>query len=178
MIEISMIRDLVAIFGVIAGFSYYVLTVRANQKSQRIAEESREVQLVTRNRTFEDNIQEIELLNMEWEDYDDFESKYGSDNNPDNWAKRVTSWDNFNRLGYLVKNGLVEKEPVFELVGTISYVMWEKFGDVIIEIRQRYNQPWAFQYFEYLADDSVKYIQEKGYDTSVPDTFYSYVSDE
>jgi sensor domain CHASE-containing protein len=36
MIELSVIRDLVAIFGVIAGFSYYVLTVRANQKNQEL----------------------------------------------------------------------------------------------------------------------------------------------
>jgi hypothetical protein len=34
MIELSTIRDLVTIFGVIAGFSYYVLTVRGAQKGK------------------------------------------------------------------------------------------------------------------------------------------------
>ena len=34
MIELSTIRDLVAIFGVVAGFSYYVLTVR-NARARR-----------------------------------------------------------------------------------------------------------------------------------------------
>ena len=37
MIELSVIRDLVAIFGVIAGFSYYVVTVR-NQNRARQAQ--------------------------------------------------------------------------------------------------------------------------------------------
>ena len=34
--EISVIREIVAIFGVIAGFSYYVLTVRATRKNQEL----------------------------------------------------------------------------------------------------------------------------------------------
>jgi hypothetical protein len=32
LVELSTIRDLVAIFGVVAGFSYYVLTVRNAKK--------------------------------------------------------------------------------------------------------------------------------------------------
>ena len=48
MIELSIIRDLVAIFGVIAGFSYYVLTVRANQRNQELALKAQQLQLETR----------------------------------------------------------------------------------------------------------------------------------
>jgi hypothetical protein len=33
MIELGVIRDLVTIFGVLAGFSCYVLTVRNNQRN-------------------------------------------------------------------------------------------------------------------------------------------------
>ena len=40
MVELSIIRDCIAIFGVLAGFSYYVLTVRANQKNQKMAEQT------------------------------------------------------------------------------------------------------------------------------------------
>ncbi|MCW4050304.1 MAG: hypothetical protein NWE89_11285 [Candidatus Bathyarchaeota archaeon] len=179
MIELSVIRDLVAIFGVIAGFSYYVLTVRNAQKSQRLTEESREIQVISGYfQTEEDNKRLIELVNMEWADYDDFEMKYGSDNNPDNYSKRATVWNQLNTLGYLVKKGLVAKEPVFELMGVIPYVYWSKFVDVIIEIRRRYNQPLYGLYFEYLAEESVKYMQDRGIDTSVSDTFYSYVPDQ
>ena len=172
-----MIRDLVAIFGVIAGFSYYVLTVRNAQRSQRMAEESREVEIVTRTATLEDNRIWIELLNMEWTDYDDFERKYGSDDNPDNWAKRVTVWMTYERYGYLVKNGLIDKETFFEL-NTSVYLVWEKFKDVIYEIRRRYSQPFGYQYFEYLGEECVKYLWEKGYDAKVPDNFFSYIPDQ
>ncbi len=45
MFELSVVRDLVAIFGVIAGFGYYVLTVRNNQENQRQQLETRQAQL-------------------------------------------------------------------------------------------------------------------------------------
>ncbi len=45
MFELSVVRDLVAIFGVIAGFGYYVLTVRNKQENQRQQLETRQAQL-------------------------------------------------------------------------------------------------------------------------------------
>ena len=48
MIELDVIRDLVAIFGVIAGFSYYVMTVRINQKNQELMLKAQQQQLETR----------------------------------------------------------------------------------------------------------------------------------
>ena len=45
MIEISMVRDLVAIFGVIAGFSYYVLVVRNAQRTREMSLEAQKTQI-------------------------------------------------------------------------------------------------------------------------------------
>ena len=68
MIELSVIRDLVAIFGVIAGFSYYVLTVRN-------ANTARKIQLLNSS-SFVNSVEvariSLELLDMQWEDFDDF----------------------------------------------------------------------------------------------------------
>lgn len=76
MIELSVIRDLVAIFGGKAGFSHYVLTVRATNRNRRI-------QLITNLMTgltsFEGTRRGEELLSLEWKDYDDFDEKYGND---------------------------------------------------------------------------------------------------
>jgi hypothetical protein len=60
MIELSTIRDLVAIFGVIAGFSYYVITVRTNQRNQQNQLETRQAQLF-------------------WNIYDKFETRENSE---------------------------------------------------------------------------------------------------
>ena len=46
MFELSIIRDCIAIFGVLAGFSYYVLTVRANQRNMKQTLETRQISLI------------------------------------------------------------------------------------------------------------------------------------
>jgi len=44
-VTLQMVRDVVAIFGVIAGFTYYVLTVRNSQRMQKMQLETRQAQL-------------------------------------------------------------------------------------------------------------------------------------
>ena len=39
---LSMVRDIVAILGVVGGFTYYVMTVRASQRNQRHQLETRQ----------------------------------------------------------------------------------------------------------------------------------------
>ncbi len=80
MIELSTIRDLVAIFGVLAGFSYYVLTVRANQRNQQLTLETRQAQLFMKIYTAYSS-KEIpeaygEMMTWEWKDFDEFTKKY------------------------------------------------------------------------------------------------------
>ena len=115
---------------------------------------------------------------MQWTDYDEFERKYGSDNNPDNYAKRNLVWSQYNVIGYMLKMGLIDREMLFELMHVIPVSLWQKFGEVIKEIRRRYNQPLLGTYFEYLAEEAIKYMLEKGLDTTVPDTFFSYIPDQ
>jgi hypothetical protein len=181
MIEISVIRDLVAIFGVIAGFTYYVLTVRNAQKGQRTADETRQLQTVMQlssMASYEGSKIYIELLNMEWNDYEDFERKYGSDTNTDNFAKRQAIWRNFDALGLALKRGLIDRELFFEQNPYGALLIWAKFRDVIKEIRRRYNQPLLYVHFEYLTEETHRYIQERGLDASVPGTFLSYVPEQ
>jgi hypothetical protein len=47
-------------------------------------------------------------MNMEWKDYDEFERKYGSDFNLDNYAKRTTTMIHYNMLGSLVERILLK----------------------------------------------------------------------
>jgi hypothetical protein len=182
MIDLSFIRDLVAIFGVIIGFCYYVITVRSAQKNQRIVEETRQIQLITQ--LGESNSEEaakrfIELLEMEWNDYDDFEKKYGSDFNRDNYAKRQALWYTYDTIGLLLKKGLIDRNLIFGDMGFHEpLVLWHKFGGVIKEIRRRYNQPYVFINLEYFAEECNKYYQGKGLEATPPDTYWTYVPDQ
>ena len=46
--------------------------------------------------------------------------------------------------------------------GYDAFWHWEKFRDVIIELRIRMNSPDMFVMFEYLADEMMKMTEEKG----------------
>lgn len=77
---LQMIREIVTIFGVIAGVSYYVMTVRNANKARKIQllMQLREAQ---RDTEYLKGI--VEVNKTEWEDYDDFLKKYHSSVNPD-----------------------------------------------------------------------------------------------
>ena len=180
-ITVQIVLSTLQTVGLLVGIFYYIMTLRNQQKNQQIAKESSQLQtLITFSgmASEEGSRRAIELLKMEWADYNDFEMKYGSDNNPDNYAKRQVLWGQYDTIGLALKKGYVDRDLIFERLGNIPVVYWVKFGEVIKEIRRRYNQPLSLVNFEYLVEECIKYMQEKGIDTTVPDTFYSYVPDQ
>jgi hypothetical protein len=154
MIELSVIRDLVAIFGVIAGLSYYILTVRnANRaRKQTIVDQFHQHFAGQENqRIF------IELLQMEWDDYEDYLNKYDSEANIDNYTKRAHMWGACSRIGYAIYQGNVDVETVLNLIGYPGiWFLWNKFKPIILEDRKRYGDPVYFRWFEYLAEELRK----------------------
>ena len=107
MIELSTIRDLVAIFGVIAGFSYYVLTVRNANRARKI-----QLMMDIRDRMLDRDylIDSVEVMELEWEDFDDFMRKHGSNADKESYVKRFAVWIFFEGLGYQLHKGLIDIE--------------------------------------------------------------------
>jgi len=157
-----------------AGVIYYVMVLRNQNKT-------RQIQLLLQlsdDYTEETTRRGLELIEMEWTDYDEFERKYGSDNNPDNYTKRMTHWNLFNTQGMLLMNGLVDSELLFGSGRVSPMFHWKKFGDVIKEIRRRYSTPLYCTGFEYLANENRKYLEQKGFTVELPDTYIQYVPDK
>jgi len=171
MIELSTIRDLVAIFGVIAGFSYYVLTVRANQrnqeltlKSQKHATDTREAQLflnLMNTFTTPENvkIQDEILFNWTYTDFEDWLQKYGPETNPDAFALFDSTCSQLEAMGVLVRHGLINPEILKDMISGHVTGMWEKYEPIIQAFREHYNFPQAFGQFEYLYNQ-IKPISE------------------
>jgi hypothetical protein len=118
----------------------------------------------------------IELLNMQWEDYDDFEKKYGSDDNPGNFATRMSVWYSLNNIGMLMKDGFIDADTAYDQLGELTSIwIWKKFESVIKENRRRYNVPNNFQYFEFLYNEVMKVRDKRGVTAPVPETFAKYI---
>jgi hypothetical protein len=123
--------------GILVGVFYYVMTIRANQRNQQMQLETRQAQLFTQfflgKITPEAMSDYFEVLNWEWEDYGDFEMKYGSDNNPQAAGKRLAWWQYFNMIGKLLREGLINLDLVYMLTTETSLFQWVKWRDVIEE---------------------------------------------
>jgi hypothetical protein len=158
MIELSVIRDLVAIFGVLAGFSYYVLTVRNNQRNQRQQLETRQAQLfmqaygIFTEKEFQKNWFEM-VYQWYWDDYDDFMAKYGPQTNSEEASKWGSVLAYFESLGVFVEQKLIDIELVSRLGSYNIINCWEKFSPVFEEYTRRSGDPYTYDYLEWLYNE-------------------------
>ena len=173
MVDLTVLRDIVTIFGVIAGFTYYVLTVRNTNKN-------RELQLFMQLYSFLYEPNRVAMMGeitseMEWTDFQDFERKYGtSTGNYENYGNRYSVWKYFDGIGELLRRGFIDPYLLYSLVGQSEAIwIWDKFGAIILEYRELLNLPEYFKGFEYLASEMSKIRDVKGHPTEIPEKYGS-----
>ena len=121
MVDVSyqMVLSTLQTAGILVGISYYILTLKNQQKNQELtlksqkqAEETRKIQLIYEVNQYmrepKTNQRFNNVMNMEWTDYEDFMSKYGIENNPDLAEDRLSLWRMTNFSGLLVRDGLID----------------------------------------------------------------------
>jgi len=182
MVELSFIRDCIAIFGVLAGFSYYVLTVSASRRNMRQTLETRQISLidniVTRSMGENGFRNFFELMRYEWKDFEDFERKYGSENNLEATAKRFSVWQDYNLIGMMLRKVLVTADGLCDMGVQEVTFLWEKYRSVIEEERRRYMSKNFLSDFEYLAGEMFRIIKERDPNYMIPETLDKYVPDQ
>jgi len=169
MIELSVVRDLVAIFGVIAGFTYYVLTVRNNQKNQQLTLETRQAQLYMTlyNTVYNQNIWDriIEARGYAFTGYEDFMEKYGPNSNPEAYSKLQDVWWFFTEMGVLVYRGYLDLTDCMYLVSSSPLDVWIQYEPVIEGLREHHYRSGAGHIsWEYLAKTMYQTYYSGGLD--------------
>jgi len=160
----QMMLDTIQTLSLVIGISYYIMVLRNQQKSQRHAEGMRKIQLLDGIREFTSNTNNEwnQMMNMEWKDYEDFENKYGWENNPDSYNSWTTMWRNLNYYGLLVEDGLIDVGSYNRTISDQSPLVWNKFKDIIYEMRRRYDNPEQYIGMEILAKETNKYRVSRG----------------
>jgi len=167
MIELTVIRDLVAIVGVLAGLTYYMMTVRNQNKARQT---QTLMQLRDRWLDKEWSADYVELLESNWDDYDDFVRKYDSAVNIEHYTKRYRMWTFYDGVGYHLYKGLIDSESVYHLMqGLGAGMQWRKWKSVIEEQRRRWDNPDWWKWFEYLAEEESKMRVERGHPPWITD---------
>ena len=156
-----MIRDLVAIFGVIAGFSYYVLTVRNAQRIQKMQLETRQAQLFMQIVSQWNQPSMVEsrtwYFTLELNTLDDFERLW---QDPEA-AKLLRVWGGFlEGIGVLVREGFLDIKVIAGLMGGVVKTHWEYQESYVYELREVWNSPRFWIEWEYLYTAMMKYAED------------------
>ena len=148
MVELSLIRDLIAIFGVIGGFTYYVMTVQSQRKNQKLNAIHNLLQK-HEDRAFAWNWEDV--MDWEWEDYEDFREKYMRDHEMS--SKFMTAINFYEGIGFLWKSGVFDLDYVgARFFGPWCITTYWKFTPIIDEFRERYYSDWM-KNWEELKDE-------------------------
>lgn len=159
---LQVVRDLVAIFGVIAGLTYYVITVRNAQKTRQT---QILMQLYQSMYNPENSKRLWELMAMTWEDYDDYMEKYSPQTNQEHAAMRIAYWYLYDGLGMLVRDKVVDVKTVYRTLGRRILMVWYKFETVFKKLRLDEERELGSDYledFEHLANEMIKIRKQRG----------------
>ena len=170
--EIQAAYYMVAATGVLVAAAYYIMNLRENRKNMRVTL-TNNIMLNLGTPTGMKQI--IELLQMEWTDYEDFERKYGTENNLESASVRLSLWYTYNTLGELLRRGLVDENTLYNAMGWGVVSIWKKFESVVAEHRRRYMSRDQWTGFEYLAGRMLARMKAVDPSYVVPETYDKYI---
>ena len=152
MIELSTIRDLVAIFGVIAGFTYYVLTVHNAQKTQQMSLDTRKTSIFLQmyGTITPELIDRVTKMNTwEFTDFKDFHLKYD-----DKFAEWESVFQRYNGIGLLAKQDQVDLNLIFKLLGLPIFRLMKNYESIIEKQKEFHGIPDMYEGLEYLFGEA------------------------
>ena len=159
-----MVLSTLQTLSLIVGISYYLIILNTQQKNQKITLETRQAgiftQLAFHVYTKEAVTDFYELMNWEWNDPQDFFNKYGSGASR---VDRIRLFLNFDLIGRLLREGLIDRLLVSQLLGTAMLTSWTKFESIIKEERKRITPVWMCEW-EYAVQE-IMHVNEQ---TNVP----------
>jgi hypothetical protein len=143
---------------------YYINTLRNSRKNQQLTLETRQAQLFMSlyetHRSPELRRLYTRVRDREWTNLDDWEDKYGPDNNPDASVEYQSLMSFFDGVGLLVKRGLIDISLVYDLMFISTNRIWNLHKSVIYNIRITSGYPNLWEHFEYLNNELEKYHEQ------------------
>ena len=101
------------------------------------------------------------LYNWEWEDYEDYRTKYGTGSgNMEAFSMWMRTFQYFDGLGILIHKGLLDKALVAEMMSESLVLFWDKCKPIVEAAREYHNLPLAMRWTEYLYIEIKKHLEE------------------
>ena len=151
MISLEQVIYVLPILGLTASIFYYAMVLRNTQKARQIE------MLMFRLKNSDPQWFKAwtSVLNMNYENYEEWQSKYGRQSNPEAYADWIFVATIYNNIGLLLHQKQVEADILFKQYTPASIVrIWRKYEKVVSARRQVSNTE-LWEYFEYLYDESI-----------------------
>jgi hypothetical protein len=151
MVDIQTVSIVIASASVVAGVVYYSLQLRHQTKSRKTDAFWRVHQSFNSKEFLEAS---FKVLNLRFEDYDDFLKKYGPPFAESSLAVALSIVSNlYEGAGELLYRGLTDYKTISNIP---TSMMWEKMKPIVEGARKQYNFPSLWNKFEYLHNESKK----------------------
>ena len=98
------------------------------------------------------NFNEVLLL-WKWKNPDEFFEKYGPEKHPDEFWKFTSSISYLENVGLFLKEKLVNKEWVANLVDYMVLLFWEKYEPIITKMGEPFNNQCMTPMAKYLYEE-------------------------
>jgi hypothetical protein len=156
---------------VILGVIYYIINMRETNKNRRVTLTNSLMQSFLSE---EMSKRHGEIMQAEWEDFDDFYRKYDSTVNLDFYAKRDSFFRTFDIWGFQYMSGYLDIGTLWAISNEAVPFLWEKYGPIIEEYKARGVYPLhEFEHFEYLAYEMAKMMVKTDPTFKMPSIFRS-----
>jgi hypothetical protein len=160
MVDVDTLSIVLTGTGLMIALTYYALQIR-NQNRTRQAQLY--MQVFSQLSSTEKWREYLEILELEWDDYIDFQRKHGVlSGNLDTYAKITSLWWTYVTVGNLVSENLIDIKSVYSLLDSMPIAQWKKWEPIILELRNRIEESDAYAPFEYLARE-LQQLKDDGY---------------
>jgi hypothetical protein len=158
MVDIQTVSIVIASAGVFAAAIYYIFQIRHQTRMRKTDLVWRMSQTV-----YADDYREaiLKVLNLDFEDYDDFVKKYGPYLSDSPTMKALTKINVlYEGLGNLVARKLIDFDLVYSVFNLACCRAWEKAKPIVEGYRRAQSRPDYLDRFEYLYNEMKKREQE------------------
>ena len=158
MVDIQTVSIAIASASIVIAVVYYILQIQHQKKMRQtdlVTHLSRDIAL---DREALDAY--VDIVEAEFEDYDDFVKKYGKFISKNQVPRSFMMMGNFyEQIGVLLRNRLIDASLVDQLFPVST--TWEKMKPLVEGMRKEYHDPTVFEWFEYLCNE-MKKREQKG----------------
>ena len=160
MVDLQTILTYLTLISVPIGVAYHIMTLNNSRKNQQLQLETREAQLMMQLWSSWMNYrnQQVFWVGIEYEDFDDFWERYGSDDVFWKEHSEIMAW--YENVGVLVKEGLLDIRLIALMYAGATRMFWEKLEPLMDGLKEKWKYPRLWSETEYLCKTLIKYMEE------------------